>query len=569
MKNTCGILLNLFLFIGCFLTCSASNTPKVQVHSGEIAGGFEYTYNGRKIYSFLGIPYASPPVQNNRFKEPQPVQPWLGVWNATVPGSACLGIEFGSGSKIIGQEDCLFLNVYTPKLPQENSAGDLMNVIVHIHCGGYYFGEGILYGPHYLLDNNDFVYVSINYRLGVLGFASTGDGVLTGNNGLKDQVAALKWIQQNIVAFGGDPNSVTITGMSAGASSVHNHLISPMSKGLFNRAIIQSGSAFCHWSTAENVAQKTKYIANLMGCPTNNSVEIVECLRSRPAKAIAKSYLNFMPWRNFPFTPFGPTVEVAGYEKFLPDIPEKLVPHDIPVLISIAQDEGLIFSTFLGLENGFNELNNNWNEHLPHILDYNYTISNENLRFKTAQDIKEFYFGDKPISKETKSNLSKMISDRSFGYGTSKAAQHIAAKNTAPVYFYEFGYSGNYSYVAFFDPKSYSRGSSPTHGDETSYVLKMDGFYVYDNEEDRKMIKTMVNIWATFIKSGVPDTENSEIWLPVSKNLADPFRFTKITQQQTFEAREQSNHGNYEFWSSLPLNEFFEFNVAVDIKTEL
>ncbi|XP_022171534.1 esterase FE4-like, partial [Myzus persicae] len=155
------------------------------------------------------------------------------------------------------------------------------------------------------------------------GFASTGDSVLPGNNGLKDQVAALKWIQQNIIAFGGNPNNVTIAGMSAGASSVHFHLISPMSKGLFNRAILQSGSAFCHWSYTENVAQKTKYIANLLGCPTNNSVEIVECLRSRPGTDIAKSFVNFMPWKLNPFTPFGPTIEVAGYEKFLPDIPEK------------------------------------------------------------------------------------------------------------------------------------------------------------------------------------------------------------------------------------------------------
>lgn len=107
-----------------------------------------------------------------------------------------------------------------------------MNVVVHIHGGSFIGGQGISYGPQYLLDMNDFVYVSINYRLGILGFASTGDSVLPGNNGMKDQVAALKWIQQNIVAFGGNPNNVTITGLSAGASSVHYHLISPMSKGM-------------------------------------------------------------------------------------------------------------------------------------------------------------------------------------------------------------------------------------------------------------------------------------------------------------------------------------------------
>lgn len=122
---------------------------------------------------------------------------------------------------------------FIKQLPQENyTPGDLMDVVVYIHGGAFISGEGISHGPQYLLDINDFVYVSINYRLGVLGFASTGDSVLPGNNGLKDQVAALKWIQQNIVAFGGNPDSVTITGMSAGASSVHYHMISPMSKGM-------------------------------------------------------------------------------------------------------------------------------------------------------------------------------------------------------------------------------------------------------------------------------------------------------------------------------------------------
>lgn len=119
-----------------------------------------------------------------------------------------------------------------------------MNVVVYIHGGAFLAGQGIDFGPHYLLDHNDFVYVSINYRLGVLGFAATGDDILPGNNGLKDQVAALKWIKQNIRAFGGNPNSVTITGMSAGASSVHYHLISPLSHGkILLKSIVLSSVA--------------------------------------------------------------------------------------------------------------------------------------------------------------------------------------------------------------------------------------------------------------------------------------------------------------------------------------
>jgi len=121
----------------------------------------------------------------------------------------------------------------TKQLQKKNTPDVLMDVIVHIHGGAFMSGQGIAFGPQYLLDINDFVYVSINYRLGVLGFATTGDNILPANNGMKDQVAALRWIKQNIVVFGGNPNSVTITGMSAGASSVHYHMISPMSKGMY------------------------------------------------------------------------------------------------------------------------------------------------------------------------------------------------------------------------------------------------------------------------------------------------------------------------------------------------
>jgi len=126
------------------------------------------------------------------------------------------------------------LFVVGPQLPRDGLiAGGLMNVVVYIHGGAFQFGSGIQYGPQYLLDGDeDLVYVSINYRLGPLGFATTGDETLPGNNGLKDQVAALKWVQRNIAAFGGNPGAVTIAGMSAGGASVHYHTLSPMSSGI-------------------------------------------------------------------------------------------------------------------------------------------------------------------------------------------------------------------------------------------------------------------------------------------------------------------------------------------------
>ncbi|VVC28330.1 Hypothetical protein CINCED_3A016091 [Cinara cedri] len=337
-------------------------------------------------------------------------------------------------------------------------------------------------------------------------------------------------------------------------------------KGLFNRAILQSGSAYCHWSYAENVTQKTSRVAEILGCPTSSSEKIVECLRSRPARKIAESAIEFMRWLNNPFSPFGPTVEPVGVEpRFLPDIPEKLIAYDVPVLMSVTQDEGYCLTADIISKNAMDDLNTNWNEYLPHLLDYNYTISNEFLKSEIAKDIKKFYFGDKPLSIVT---ITKMVSDRMFGYSVSKAAQNIASTNTAPVYFHQFGYGGKYSY--FVDPTYHSRGSYVSHGDETMYVLKINGITPHDNEEDTKMIKTMVNIWASFIKTGVPDIGNSTTWLPVSKNSADPFKYIEITQDQTFEFKEESNYGNYEFWSSLPLTEFNEIRISNDINhTEL
>uniref|UniRef100_A0A2S2Q2U0 Carboxylic ester hydrolase n=1 Tax=Sipha flava TaxID=143950 RepID=A0A2S2Q2U0_9HEMI len=271
-------------------------TPRVRVESGELSGGVDYTLTtNRPFYSFLGIPYASPPVHKNRFKEAQPVKQWVGVWNATIPGSDCIGLEQGS-FKVVGQEDCLYLNVYTPKLPQEGLLdGGLMNVIVYLHGEAFQYGSGIGHTPHYLLEGgDDVVFVTINYRLGPLGFASTGDDILPGNNGLKDQVAALKWVQRNIAAFGGNPGAVMLAGTSAGGVSVHYHLVSPMSLGLFNRAIASSGSAYCPWGYTENVVQKTKQLAEYLGCPTYYSKDTVKCLRSRPAFIVSETLKNFL-----------------------------------------------------------------------------------------------------------------------------------------------------------------------------------------------------------------------------------------------------------------------------------
>ncbi|XP_049861708.1 acetylcholinesterase-like, partial [Schistocerca gregaria] len=174
--------------------------------------------------AFLGIPYAEPPTGELRFQAPRPAAAWEGVLNATQYGSDCVQ------STGTGYEDCLYLNVYVPGTPAEAAA---LPVLFWIHGGEFGSGSGSdqQYGPHFIVSYG-VILVTTNYRLGPLGFLSTGDEVVPGNAGLKDQQLALTWVQRNIANFGGDPDLVTPFGQSAGGMAVSFHLVSPLSAGV-------------------------------------------------------------------------------------------------------------------------------------------------------------------------------------------------------------------------------------------------------------------------------------------------------------------------------------------------
>ncbi|KAK7080452.1 Carboxylesterase 5A [Halocaridina rubra] len=204
---------------------------------GIIQGLQESSVGGASVvshyYAFRGIPYADSPDGDLRFSDPvDAVESWPNRYlDATRYGNVCLQVD-PTSSKILGEEDCLFLNVFTPLLTKtENpSNGDGLPVLVFIHGGGFLRGSSLgLAGGR--LTSQNIVLVTMNYRLGALGFLSSGDTTIPGNFGLLDQLSALRWVQRNIAQFGGDPNRVTLGGFSAGATSVHSHLLSPLAKG--------------------------------------------------------------------------------------------------------------------------------------------------------------------------------------------------------------------------------------------------------------------------------------------------------------------------------------------------
>ncbi|GMS90534.1 hypothetical protein PENTCL1PPCAC_12709, partial [Pristionchus entomophagus] len=220
--------------------------------------GRRLIHQGEKLVdAFQGIPFAAPPVGELRFKKPVPPARWEGVRETTAFSSRSIQQPINPqdyAMKGVPSEDSLYLNVFSPvwEAPKEG-----FPVMVFIHGGGFANGEASAYGDIGICENvvtRGIVFVTMQYRLGYLGFLSTGDAVCPGNLGLWDQVEALKWIQLNIGAFGGDNNNVTLLGQSAGAASVDLLHLSPHSTGLFHKAICMAGTAECRWTMHPTLA---------------------------------------------------------------------------------------------------------------------------------------------------------------------------------------------------------------------------------------------------------------------------------------------------------------------------
>lgn len=257
----------------------------VQTDQGPIQG---FRTNG--VTEFLGIPYAAPPVGNLRWQPPQQHPRWKSVLKATQFGSNCPQNQnhIFAGPVNLSNEDCLFLNIFTP------DAGDSrarLPVIYWIHGGGNFEGESSDYDGSKLALQGHTVVVSINYRLGAFGWlavpALDHEGHPFGNYGLLDQQFGLKWVQQNIAKFGGDPNNITIGGQSAGSFDVEANLVSPLAKGLFQRAILESLVSETQNLAAAEVSGTT--LATSLGCGSGSDSQIAKCLRNVSAQQITIS----------------------------------------------------------------------------------------------------------------------------------------------------------------------------------------------------------------------------------------------------------------------------------------
>uniref|UniRef100_A0A452QQI1 Carboxylic ester hydrolase n=1 Tax=Ursus americanus TaxID=9643 RepID=A0A452QQI1_URSAM len=261
--------------------------PEVDTPLGRVRGRQEGVKGtDRLVNVFLGIPFAQPPLGTGRFSAPRPAQSWEGVRDASTAPAMCLqDLQRTDNSRFVlnGKlrlfpisEDCLILNIYSPA---EATTGTRRPVMVWIHGGSLMSGAATSQDGSALAAYGDVVVVTVQYRLGFLGFLSTGDEHAPGNWGFLDVVAALHWVQGNISPFGGDPNSVTISGNSAGSCIVSALVLSPLAAGLFHRAIAQSGVIAMSLTPDSNPRVLAQSFADSLGCSSTSSAEMLQCLR--------------------------------------------------------------------------------------------------------------------------------------------------------------------------------------------------------------------------------------------------------------------------------------------------
>ncbi len=461
----------------------AQQPTPVKVQEGMVQGIFE---NGLTVYK--GIPFAEPPVGELRWKAPQPAAKWEGIKQTTKFAPAA----FQGGNPPSGKsEDCLYLNIWTPA----KSAKEKIPVLVWIYGGGFSFGSTA--EPGYngeKLAKKGVVLVSIAYRVGQLGFlahpelsAENPDHV-SGNYGVLDQIAGLKWIQKNIAAFGGDPNKVTIFGESAGGISVSMLCASPLAKGLFQGAISESGGSFgpTRAKTYPGENMKTLKQAEVDGIAYLQKVGISSIAELRKMEA-DKLPMGMGMGGGWPIT--------DGV--VIPDDQHKLYKagkyNDIPVLIGYNSDEGASFSR----------------EKTPE--EYYAGVKARYGKFADAL-IKAYPAAENSVPK-TARDLAR---DAAFGWHTWSWARLQSQTGKSKVFLYYFDQHPDY-------PKDSPRfGFGSPHGQEVGYVfMNLDASNPQTTKSDLEISEAMGTYWTNFAKYGDPNGQGVPAWPVFSDKTPD------------------------------------------------
>ncbi|XP_026726284.1 uncharacterized protein LOC113492805 [Trichoplusia ni] len=449
------------------------------------------------LYVFYNIPYATAPVGVNKYRPPLPAPKWTEPFKATnrhivCPQPSFPGVEVDE--TLVEQEDCLVANIYVPNTEEKN-----LTVYVVVHGGAFIMGYGSMLTANRLLENKDMILVNFNYRLGIHGFLCLGTEDIPGNAGMKDQVAALRWVQENIASYGGNPNDVTLGGFSAGSASVDLLMLSKSAEGLFHRVIPESGGNLAAFSVQRDPIESAKYQARKLGF---NNVEDISALeefyKTASLEAITSDTFIDRPDSTFLF---GPCVErETESEAFLTESPLSILQKGsykkLPILYGFANMEGLFRMNF------FNDWKTQMNEKFSDFLPADLTFESEAQKEEVANKIKEFFFEDKPISTDNALGYVDYFTDVIFAYPMLWAVKYYVEAGNNEIYLYEYSFVDERTPVV--------HGLQGAEHCAQSFAVQ-DG----DNESEetiemQNMRRTIRGYWRNFIKTGNP----SSAWQP-------------------------------------------------------
>jgi para-nitrobenzyl esterase len=500
-----GVVLTLALIVAIPVGCavagqmdSDSSQVVVSTDKGLVAG-----LQTEAMNEFLGIPYAAPPVGALRWQAPQPAAAWQGQLDATQFANHCPQVAsfFGLPSTT---EDCLYLNVYTPP------SGENLPVMVWIHGGALVEGESDDYDPTLLVAENVIV-VTLNYRLGVLGYlahpalSNGGPHGASGNFGFMDQQAAISWVQRNIMNFGGDPNKVTIFGESAGGLSVHVQLTSPLAAGLFHGAIIESGAYALYASelatdttTLATAETWGKTLAKSVGCANKTAdktnAETAACLRAVPVATL----LNYSAAGQIA----APNVDGYVLTKTIGAALQSGKFNHVPVMEGSNHDEWNLFvGAYFDLAG-----------HPVNISSYQTCVA-DSFEMSVKNSLVGNIVREYPLAKYSTPSmaLGAAGTDGIFACN-SRASIRLIAKHV-PTYAYEFN-DENAPMLYLPADSSLLDGYGAAHASELQYIFNLPNVpYKSPLTTDQEGLShDMVLYWTQFARSGNPNSSKTPLW---------------------------------------------------------
>ncbi|KAI5642819.1 carboxylesterase family domain-containing protein [Phthorimaea operculella] len=513
---------------------------KVDIDEGAVVG--EKYWDG-DFFEFYGVPYATVPTGRDRFKGPLSVKPREHVLGANNKKIMCHQTFYTPDADddfihLGGEEDCLAMNLLVPEIATEEN---LVPVMVYVHSGAFAGGNGNMAKYHYLA-RRDVIVISFNYRLGAIGFACLGNEMIPGNAGMKDAVAALRWINKNIKKFGGDPDKVTLAGFSVGAAMAELLALSKTTDGLIDKLILDSGSALSPYAVNRDPLSTALNIAKSIGYNGTTFDELTEFYLNAKADVLAAKSLNFfLPNSTFGFAP---CIEnnIKDVEPFLTEDPLKIMQEGkfkkLPVLTGFSNKEGL--SRVIK----FDEWSKKMNEDLTDFLPADLKFDNVKSRDEFIKKVRDYYFKNKKISEENFKGYVDYFSDSMFKYSIMKSAKLHASKSPKPVFFYEFSYVGTLSTQHRFMDKL----KAASHRDQTSYILD---FYSFTNEiGDLTMRDRLTWMWTDFVKYGNPTAYESELvdykWQKYTEKEQDYLHIDLNTEMKQGVFKD-----GYDFWNKV------------------